>query len=181
MVFSKKVKLKNGVECEIRECTKNDAAEVFEVFNLTHEESDFLLSYPDESTFTLEQEAKFLEAKENSEREAELCAAIDGKIVGTAGIDAVGNKYKVKHRATFGIAIENAFCGVGIGRALSEACIEYAKNAGYTQLELDVVSENTAAVSLYKSLGFVEYGRNPKGFLSRKSGWQELVLMRLEL
>ena len=29
--------------------------------------------------------------------------------------------------------------------------------------------------------GFVEYGRNPKGFRSRLTGWQELVLMRLEL
>ena len=29
--------------------------------------------------------------------------------------------------------------------------------------------------------GTVEYGRNPKGFRSRFSGWQELVLMRLDL
>ena len=29
--------------------------------------------------------------------------------------------------------------------------------------------------------GTVEYGRNPKGFRSQFSGWQELVLMRLEL
>ena len=31
------------------------------------------------------------------------------------------------------------------------------------------------------SVGFVEYGRNPKGFRSRLTGWQEVVLMRLEL
>ncbi len=37
------------------------------------------------------------------------------------------------------------------------------------------------ALTLYRSVGFVEYGRNPKGFRSRVSGWQELVLMRLEL
>lgn len=35
--------------------------------------------------------------------------------------------------------------------------------------------------SLYKSVGFTEYGRNPKGFLSRSGAWQELVLMRLDL
>ena len=34
---------------------------------------------------------------------------------------------------------------------------------------------------VYESVGFREYGRNPKGFRSRLSGWQELVLMRLEL
>ena len=41
--------------------------------------------------------------------------------------------------------------------------------------------EKKTALALYKSVGFVEYGRNPKGFRSRTSGWQELVLMRLEL
>ena len=55
------------------------------------------------------------------------------------------------------------------------------RQAGYAQLELGVVGDNEKALALYKSEGFVEYGRNPKGFRSRSSGWQELVLMRLEL
>ena len=53
--------------------------------------------------------------------------------------------------------------------------------AGYEQLELDVVSENKRAIALYESLGFVEYGRNPRGFKSKYTGYQELVYMRLEL
>ena len=36
-------------------------------------------------------------------------------------------------------------------------------------------------IALYKSVGFQEYGRNPRGFRSRSQGWQEIVLMRLEL
>ena len=43
------------------------------------------------------------------------------------------------------------------------------------------VPEARRDISLYESLGFVEYGRNPRGFRSRLSGWQTLVLMRLEL
>ena len=77
--------------------------------------------------------------------------------------------------------MDKAHWGLGIGRALTEACIECAKKAGYAQLELEVVAENKSALALYKSVGFVEYGRNPKGFRSRLTGWQELVLMRLEL
>ena len=64
---------------------------------------------------------------------------------------------------------------------MTVACIECAKEAGYAQLELEVVAENRSALALYKSVGFVEYGRNPKGFRSRLTGWQELILMRLEL
>ena len=44
-----------------------------------------------------------------------------------------------------------------------------------------MVGENETAVRLYKRYGFVEYGRNPRGFLTRDGRWQELVLMRLEL
>lgn len=31
------------------------------------------------------------------------------------------------------------------------------------------------------NMGFVEFGRNPRGIISRYRGWQELILMRLEL
>ena len=77
--------------------------------------------------------------------------------------------------------MDKAYWGLGIGRALTEACIECAGAAGYVQLELEAVAENKSALALYRSVGFQEYGRNPKGFRSRLTGWQELVLMRLEL
>ena len=83
-----------------------------------------------------------------------------------------------RRRDCYGRRLEQA--GKGIGRALTLACIECAKQAGFSQLELEVVAENAAAVRLYEAAGFREYGRNPRGFLSRR-GWQELVLMRLEL
>ena len=73
------------------------------------------------------------------------------------------------------------YWGLGIGRALTECCIECARKAGYLQLELEAVADNKAALALYESAGFREYGRNPKAFRSRISGWQECVLMRLEL
>ena len=181
MKYNKIILLKDGRECRLRNGTENDAQEVLDVFNLTHAETDYLLTYPDENSFTVEQEGEFLKAKTESSNEIEIIAVVDGKIAGTAGIDAVGNKYKTKHRAEFGIGIAKEFWGLGLGRALTEACIECAKEAGYTQLELDVVSDNASAISLYKKVGFVEYGRNPKGFNSRISGYQELVYMKLDL
>ena len=105
----------------------------------------------------------------------------DGKIVGTAGVDKVGQRDKIKHRAEFGISILKECWGLGIGRALTKGCIECATAAGYVQLELEAVADNAAALSLYEGVGFREYGRNPEGFLTRGGAWQELVLMRLEL
>jgi RimJ/RimL family protein N-acetyltransferase len=139
------------------------------------------LSYPDENSFDPEQEAQFLEEKTNSSNGIEIVAIVDGKIVGTAGIEAVGAKHKVRHRAEFGISVLKEYWGMGLGKSLTGACIECAREAGYVQLELNVVAENKRAVTMYRDLGFTEFGRNPKGFNSRLSGYQEVVYMLLTL
>ena len=181
MKYEQKIVLKNSKEALIRNGNASDGLAVYEVFNLTHAETDYLLSYPDENSFDPEQEALFLEEKAESPNETELIAIIDGKIAGTAGIEAVGKKYKVKHRADFGISVLKEYWGLGLGKALTKACIQCAKNAGYNQLELNVVADNERALSLYRSLGFEEFGRNPRGFNSQTSGYQELVYMMLKL
>ncbi len=181
MRYSKIVILKDGRTCIVRSGTEKDARGVWDNFVLTHGETEYLTTYPEEVTYTLEQEEAYLKQKEDSERDAALLAEIDGEIVGTAGINSINKAEKTKHRASYGISIAKAWWGFGIGRALTEACIECARTAGYLQLELEVVADNYRATELYKSVGFIEYGRNPKGFRSRNIGWQENVLMRLEL
>ena len=181
MEYSKQIVLKNGKAAILRHGVEADGGAVFENFNQTHGESDYLLSYPDENSFTAEQEGRFLKRKAESDNEVEIIALVDGRVVGTAGVEAIGAKYKVRHRAEFGISVLKEYWGLGVGRALMDACIECAKRAGYAQLELSVVAENARAVGMYRKAGFVEFGRNPRGFNSRISGFQELVSMRLEL
>ena len=181
MLYNKIIVLKDGRKCCLRNGTEQDGQEALDNFLEVHEQTDFLMSYPDENTFTAEDEGKFLREKTDSEDAVELAAIVDGKLVGLAAIEPVGAKSKVKRRALFGISIDKGYWGLGIGKEMMHACIECAKKAGYSQLELDVVAENERAVELYRKMGFVEYGRNPRGFFSRFTGWQELILMRLEL
>ena len=181
MEYHKTITLKDGRACVLRNGTAEDGQALLDIFNLTHAQTDFLLTYPDESTHTAQQEANNLKEKTHSADEIEILAEVDGAVAGTAGIGCVSRKEKTRHRAEFGISVDKAYWGLGIGRALTETCIECAKAAGYAQMELEAVAENKNALALYESVGFVEYGRNPKGFRSRWSGWQELVLMRLDL
>jgi len=58
--------------------------------------------------------------------------------------------------------------GSGLGRALTEAVIERARERGCRRVELDVNTENPAALALYRSLGF-ETG---------KTGGQDLLMRR---
>ena len=181
MKYCQQIVLKNGKTAVLRNGVASDGSAVFENFNQTHAETDYLLTYPDENSFDAEQEGRFLEQKTASTNEIEIIALVDGKVVGTAGIEAVGTKDKVRHRAEFGISVLKEYWGLGIGRALLEACIKCAKEAGYAQLELTVVAENARAIALYQKAGFVEYGRNPRGFHSRINGYQEVVYMLLKL
>jgi len=181
MRYNKTLILKDGRPCVLRNGTAQDGKALLEIFIRTHEQTDYLLTYPDETSMTSEHEAQFLQEKTESVDEIELLAEVDGNIVGAAGVECVGRKDKVKHRAKFGVSVDKTYWGLGIGRALTEACIECADAAGYAQLELEAVAENENAIALYRSAGFTEYGRNPKGFRSRFTGWQEIILMRLEL
>ena len=180
MEYNSTVTLKDGRACTLRSGTASDGQALLDVFNLIHGQTDFLLTYPEEHGYTAQQEADFLQRKMDSTDEIELLAELDGKVVGSAGIGSVGRKEKIRHRAELGISVDKAYWGLGIGRALTKACIECAKRAGYAQLELEVVAENRSAIALYESVGFEEYGRNPRGFRSRFTGWQEVVLMKLD-
>lgn len=173
MKYSKTIILKNGVECCLKNGIESDGQAVWDCFNLTHGQTDYLLSYPDENSFDVMQEGQFLKKKSESSNEIEIVAVVGNVVVGTAGIEAIGSKYKVRHRAEFGISVAKDFWGLGIGQAL--------RAAGYIQLELSVVAENERALSMYEKAGFVKYGINPKGFNSRVTGFQEVIYMRLEL
>ena len=181
MKFDKTVTLKDGRTCRLRNGIAGDGQAVLNVFNQTHEETDYLLTYSDENRFTASQEGDFLQRQTDSANAIEIIAVVDGVVAGTAGIDALGMRDKIRHRAVFGIALVKEFWGLGIGKYLTEACIECACEAGYLQLELEVVAENERAVEMYKRAGFIEYGRNPKAFRLRTGEYQELIDMRLEL
>ena len=181
MQYDRSFPLRDGRICRLRNGIASDSEAVLRSFTLTHGQTDYLLTYPDEISFTVEQEAQFLQAKADSPDEVFIIAEVDGVLVGTAGVDALARRDKVRHRAKFGISLEQACWGLGIGSAMTAACIECARQAGYMQLELEVVAENARAISLYQRAGFIEYGRNPLGLLTREGRFQEFISMRLDL
>ena len=134
MKFKQTLMLKSGKACIIRHAEAADAAEVRRSFLQTHAETDNLLTYPDESKMTVESEADFLQKTADSENAVELCAVVDGKLVGMAGVEPIGAREKLRHRAEFGISIEKAYWGQGIGRALRRRALPLPERQGTCSL-----------------------------------------------
>ena len=53
------------------------------------------------------------------------------------------------------------FCGYGIGKIMMETVLKAAKEIGFEQAELEVISDNQNAITLYEKLGFQKYGTFP--------------------
>jgi putative acetyltransferase len=83
-----------------------------------------------------------------------LVAVVDGKVVGQLGLQT-SPRPRRRHVGSFGIGVHDDWQGRGIGKALLKACVEMADNwLNLTRLELEVYTDNEAAVGLYKSYGF---------------------------
>ena len=74
MQYEKEIILKNGAKCILRGAGEADAAEVLRTFNLTHTETEYLLTYPEENSFVVDQEAEFLKARSESKNAIEIAA-----------------------------------------------------------------------------------------------------------
>ena len=181
MEYRNELVLKDGEKCLIRNLEVDDARADFDLFQTTHGETDFLTSYPDENAYDEEGQRARLERAVASERDVELGAFVKGRLLGTVSVEAVGSLQKVRHRCEIGISVLREAWGRGIGRILMDSALECAREMGFAQVELEVVGDNERAIGLYRSLGFIEFGRNPLAFKSRTGAWQEFVSMRLRL
>ena len=87
-----------------------------------------------------------------------LVAELDGKVVGQLGL-MVLSRPRRKHVGTIGMGVHDNYAGQGAGTALMAACVDLADNwLNLTRLELEVFTDNHAAISLYKKFNFVEEG-----------------------
>jgi ribosomal protein S18 acetylase RimI-like enzyme len=137
--------------------------------------------YEDEIKLTIDDEKKYLENVIDDPSQCMIGAYIDGEHAGSASIAPVMRLDKYRHRAGFGMSVKKKYWHLGVGTALLSACIETARDAGYEQLELEVVADNTRAIALYERLGFVTYGRRPHGFKFRDGSYIDELLMVLML
>ena len=108
--------------------------------------------------------------------------ALDGdRVVGTATMGP-NRPGRGAHIATASFMVAPAASGRGIGRALGEHVIQWARDATYHGIQFNAVVEtNTAAVRLWQSLGFEILTTVPGAFHHAHHGYVGLHVMFLPL
>ena len=111
-----------------------------------------------------------------SEGSFSLVACRDGQILGQLGLSVMNNPRR-KHVANFGMAVKSSSRKQGIGSALVAAAIELAEKwLAVRRIELEVYTDNAAAIELYKNFGFVIEGTS-KQYAFRNGEFVDVHIM----
>ena len=108
--------------------------------------------------------------------------AVDGDTVLGSAKTGPNRPGRGAHVATASFMVGPQARGRGVGRALVEHVLELARARGYRSMQFNAVVEtNTAAVRLWRSVGFEVVGTVPEAFDSRRHGLVGLHVMHRRL
>jgi L-amino acid N-acyltransferase YncA len=105
--------------------------------------------------------------------------AIDGagSVAGTANMYA-NRGGPGSHVASASFMVDPDRAGQGVGRALGEYVIDWARDSGFRAIQFNAVVEtNEAAVALWRSLGFEVLATVPEAFRHPRHGYVGLLIM----
>src|SRR5690606_30706041 len=164
----------------VREATPSDAAALLAHLKALAAEPGINIPLaPDEITMTLEQEKALLADIAESPRAIMLVAEADGALVGELSLKAISPRRAVRHVATLGMSVAQAWRGKGVGRALLTDALAWAPTAEITRVELYVYARNAAAIALYERFGFALEGRRRSFIREGDTYLDDLVMAKL--
>ncbi len=106
-----------------------------------------------------------------------LCrvAEVDGEIV-SYGIVAMG----AGEAHVLNLCVSAAYRSRGVGRQMLMLLLERSRQAGMTEVFLEVRPSNPLAIALYQSVGFVQVGLR-KGYYQAADGREDALVLKLDL
>ena len=159
----------------VEEYTENDLEKAVEIWNQVVEEGR---AFPQIQLLSKEEGAAFFSAQTYTG-----IAKIKetGETVGLYILHP-NNIGRCGHIANASYAVEKNARGHHVGEALVRDCLLKGKKLGFKILQFNaVVASNTAALSLYKKLGFKTLGTVPGGFLNIDGVYEDIILHYIEL
>ena len=147
-----------------REAEPSDAGKFLEYCKRVGAESDNLTFGAEGLPFTISQQADYIRKFAGNPNSVMIVAFDEGELIGTGAVSVVDGRPRFAHRSEIAISVRKDYWGKGIGSGIMNVLMDFAKKSGAEVLELQVRSDNEAAISLYKKFGFEKIGTNEKFF-----------------
>ena len=136
--------LKNGENVVIRQVQVSDAEAIINIISIADTETQFLARNPGEFCTPVEKEREII-ANILDDSDAEwFVAEYKNKVVGLCSVSLVRRSARYRHRAEVAFVIVEDCCNLGIGGKMMEECVNWCKDNGVTQMELNVVKDNNS-------------------------------------
>lgn len=173
------IALKDDREILLRQVEISDAGRVIEFVHGFVYDEEYVPLVTGEFNPTIAEEEQLLSNYITRSNSLFLVAEFEGKIVGNINVD--GNQRQIlRHTAVFGMGMLKEWQSVGLGTAILQAAIDWAKESELEVLLLQVYAENEAGLALYRKMGFIQNGRIPR-FFKQNGRYHDEISMHLPL
>ena len=165
-------------ELVVRQATQADAGALVELAKAVGGEPEgWLIS--DSEWRSVGEERKYLRALRRYPHAAVFVAEVPEGIVGRLSI-ARDSHPASWHVADLGLMVAAGYRRRGVGGALLEEAVGWARAGGVLKLELHVFPHNTAALALYEGFGFVREGYRRRHY-RRGREYVDAILMAYDV
>jgi ribosomal protein S18 acetylase RimI-like enzyme len=174
--------LEDNRHCLLRDLRSDDLDGLQDLERDTAKDALLQGEDPDPEPLPLHLRKIWIEDVLESETRLALVAEVDGVVAGMLEFQSLEKPRLSRHVGRFYISLREDVRGMGIGRALMELMLDWARNQPQLEkISLTVLSTNEPAIGLYRSLGFHEEGRKLKEFRMPDGTYADDVLMFREV
>ena len=158
----------------LRPARPTDARGLARLFAEVRSEGRWLVTPP--SAISEPSEAYFIGELIRGSGSLALVAEADGDVVGNVLISRERNVV-TEHIGTLSICVARDWRDAGIGTALMEAAIDWARDRGLAKVALGVFPDNSRAIAVYERVGFVREGHRRRQYRTDEGTFRDELLM----
>ena len=146
----------------IQQAKPSDAEGLISFLKQVGKETDNLSFGEEGISINVEAETEYIAQIKNSRDNIILVAKYDEKIIGTASLNRLPRR--MRHRGDLSVSVAKEYWNHGIGSQLLKELIDFAISNSFEIIDLQVRSDNYAAIHLYEKYGFKKICTYPSFF-----------------
>ncbi|MCX0410950.1 GNAT family N-acetyltransferase [Clostridium perfringens] len=174
----KSITLKDSKKLILRKPLEYDAENIIKYLNTVDSESNNLLFGKGEFPLTVEQEKAYISRINQSSNFFMVIGTINNEIVSVAQLSSPNMK-RISHNSEIVLSVRKDYWNIGIGSAVMEELIKFAKDKeSIKTISLGVREYNVNAIKLYEKYGFKKIGIH-KNYFNIEGSYYDEILMDL--